>query len=402
MPTDSSSAALTDPANQALTDTSTGTGSSFLSSLGSSLGLGSASQLGSTLGSLAPYAAVAGIGIAQANAGQAQDQQYVSQMENLAQPSLTEAGTLTNAYNTGTLSTADQNVVNTATTQGNALINSANNSGLSQIAQQAFQDYASGTLSPGDQATLDAQVAAQKQQVAQQLASAGITDSTILAAQNQSIDNNALITKQQLLNQQFATGDQAYDQYLTTTQAGQSLILQGQQFASSQLQTYLSNAMAETNIGVGEMNTAITTAMQTDANYSAQVSQLLGTLTAAYAKSQASGSGGGLLGSAANAANAATLGSGSLLSKLTNPTTNTAATNAAVNPDQVGVDPNNPVDSSQYAMSNNAADQLSLNQEMQQQGNDLDLSTSLDNQLSAPPLDVSSDDIDFDLDLGGG
>jgi hypothetical protein len=200
-------------------------------------------------------------------------------------------------------------VVNTGIAQGQDTIASAG--GLSAIAQTAFADYNSGTLKAGDQAALDAQVASQKQQVAQQLSSAGITDSTILAAQYQNIDNNALIQKQTILNGYFDTGNSAYNSWLTATNDGKAAITAAQTYASTSLQTYLQNSMSEANIGMGEVNTAIQTQMTTDAAYAAQVSTLMGTLATAYAKQIAGKAAGGSSGSAGStAANAAKAAAG--------------------------------------------------------------------------------------------
>jgi hypothetical protein len=259
-----------------------GVESGLSSSLGGTAGSSLANSLGNAVGTAVPYAGVAAIGMEQASAGEAKDAQYSAQEQALGQPSINESNTLLGNYNSGTLTPAQQNVVNTDVSQGNQIIQSAQ--GLSQIAQTAFANYNSGTLNAADQLTLNNTVAAQKQQVAQQLASAGITDSTILAAQYQQIDNNAIITKQNMLNNYFNTGSTAYNQWLTSTTQGQQTIQNGMEYASTSLQTDLTNSMQEANIGIGEVNTAIQTQMSTDANYAAQVSTLLGTLATAYAK----------------------------------------------------------------------------------------------------------------------
>jgi hypothetical protein len=269
---------------------------------------------------MAPYLAVGAIGEAQSAAGQSEDAKYSKQLQSLAAPSLAESQTLAGDYNAGVISPTNQKVVNTMESQGAAEVASA--SGLSAIAQAAFTQYQNGTLQPAQQAQLDAQTAAQKQQVAQQLASAGITDSTILAAQYQNIDNNALIQKQTILNSNFATGTAAYDQWLTATTQGQQTIQNGMEYASTALNTELTNSMSEATIGIPEMTQAITTQMQTDQEYAAQVSTLMGTLATAYAKQVAgqrsgtttggtslanplgSSSGGGGLNSASQADNA--------------------------------------------------------------------------------------------------
>ena len=88
---------------------------------------------------------------------------------------------------------------------------------------EALQAKLTQATSTAEQQT--ALVAAQKQQVRSVLQSQGITDSTILAAQDQQIDNNAAITRQNLLDQRFATGNAAYDEWLKSTTAGQQTLL---------------------------------------------------------------------------------------------------------------------------------------------------------------------------------
>ena len=206
----------------------------------------------------------------------ASNAKYSQQLQALAQPSLGEETTLQNQYNSGKLNSTDQAVVNTGIAQGQSLIASAG--GLSSIAQTLFQDYNTSTLKPADQTQLTQTVQAQKSAVAQQLASAGITDSTILAGQYQQIDNQALVTKQTILDGYYNVGNQAYTTWLTATEAGQQEITNAQTFASTQLQSYLTQSMNEAGIGIAASTTAIQTQMQTDAQYAAQVSQLYGTL----------------------------------------------------------------------------------------------------------------------------
>jgi hypothetical protein len=277
-------------------------GSGLLNTLGGS-------SIGSTIGGMAPYLAVGGIGMAQAAAGEKQDAKYSAQQQALGAPAIKQSNDLLANYNAGKINSTDQKVVDTGIAQGNATIKSA--TGLSDIAKTAFANYNSGKLNAADQLTLDNNTAAAKQQVAQQLASAGITDSTILSAQYQQIDNNAIQQKQSMLNNYFNTGSAAYNQWLQATTQGQQTIQDAQKFASTSLQNELANSMAEANIGIGEVNTAIQTQMTTDANYAAQVSQLLGTLATAYAKQVAGratsgGSGGGSTGSGAAGSAAST------------------------------------------------------------------------------------------------
>jgi len=339
------------------TSASPSIGSSLLSGLG-------ASSLGSLVGNVAPYAAVGALGISQANKGQAQDQQYAAQEQALGQPMVNQSATLANNYNTNTLNPQDTALLQNA--QSLATQINQNSQGLSTIAQQAFSNYSNGTLPPADQAALDAQVTSQKQQVAQQLASAGITDSTILASANANIDNQALITKQNLLNAQFATGNQAYDSYLTGTQAGQSILTTATQTADTTLQGELSASISSFGAGANVIMAGINTAMTTDAAYSAQVSQLMGTLAAAYAKQYMT---------------ANPTGAGSPLSALTG-----GAGNPAANLSTTGPVAGSPISSSTTALSNAGTDAASLNADMASLGTQTMTTAQLDSALSGANL----------------
>jgi hypothetical protein len=287
-PADQIQPSLATPLTSATTPTLSG--SSSLGTLGTAAAAGGLSSLipsASTVGGMAPYLAVGAIGLEQANAGEEQAAQYSQTQQNLAQPAISESNTLLSNYQSGKINPIDQTASTTQIAQGQAMLNNPNLASLSSIAQTAFANYNSGTLNAADALTLQQNTDAAKQQVASQLAASGITDSSVLAAQYAQIDNNAQIQKQTMLNNYFNTGNTAYNQWLTTTEAGNAAIVAGQQIASQSLQTELANSMAEANIGIGEMNTAISTQMQTDAEYAAQVSQLMGTLATAYAKSVA-------------------------------------------------------------------------------------------------------------------
>ncbi len=284
-----------DPVNAPTTFTG-GLEAGLGASLGS-VGGNLAGTLGSTLGSIAPYAAIGAIGEAQASTGEAQAQKYSQEQQNLAQPAIAQSNTLLGKYNTGTIDPLSQRLSNTEIAQGSSLLNAPTTTGLSAIANQAFSGYLTGKLQPAQQTQLDQTTAAQKQAVAAQLSAAGITDSSVLQAQYQQIDDQALITKQNMINSNFATGVTAYDQWLQTTTEGQQTIQAGMTVASNALQTELQNSMQEAGIGIGEMNTAISTQMQTDAEYAGQVSSLLGTLATAYARQAAGNATGSKTGS---------------------------------------------------------------------------------------------------------
>jgi hypothetical protein len=271
--------------------------SSLLSDIGTGIGaVGSALLGGNSVTSMAPYLAIGALGFSQADQAKKDAQAQADKVAALGTP-YTQAGTqLLSQYQSGTLTPAQQSVVDTATSQGNTLL--ASDPQLQAIYTQAFGNYASGTLRPADQLALDQSVAAQKAQVRQNLSSMGITDSTILAAQDQQIDNNAVMQKQNLLDAQFATGNQAFSTWMQTTQAGQQLILEGQQYAVTSLQQTFNNALNAGQTGMNPVIQSVQMQIAADAQLGTAVSDLLGNLAKAYAyttyqKNNAGGTTGG-------------------------------------------------------------------------------------------------------------
>jgi hypothetical protein len=127
--------------------------------------------------------------------------------------------------------------------------------------------FSTGTLSPGQQAQIDAYAASQKSRVAQQMASQGITDSSASNSANQQIDNNAMIMK------------------------------------SNFVQQSLSNALSLEGAGMMPLMTAIQDKLISDNQITDTMMQLMGTLASAWAYqvagNKAGGGGGGGSGSAA-------------------------------------------------------------------------------------------------------
>lgn len=234
-----------------------------------------------TLAGVAPYLAAGAIGMDQAKSANNANQALVAPLMQSGQAMNSAAQTLlTNAMGQK-LDPLTGQVVSTSNAFGQGLIDAS--SPLNGIAQQAFADYSAGKLPAADQLALDQKVASQKQQVASQLASQGITDSSLINAQMQQIDNQAAVTKQQLLDSRFQTGSQAFSQYLTGTQAGQQTILAGQQYAVTQLNTMMTQAFGAAALGANEMTSAIDMAIQSNTALGQQVGQLMQNLMMSYA-----------------------------------------------------------------------------------------------------------------------
>lgn len=279
---------------------------SWLDQLLSSFGGAGASGLG-------PYAATAGIGIYEAKQAQKDAAAKANELKGLGTPLLDQGKSLLDQYKSGTLRPEQQKLVDFTTEQGQNLIQSG--SALSAIAQQAFQDYQAGKLPAADEKRLQDQVAAQKQAVRQRLGSAGITDSTVLTGQDQLIDDQAMQQRQQLLDARFATGNTAYDQWLKSTEAGQQLQLQGQQFASQAFEQMLNDSLGFSQAGMEPVAQSIALAMQSDKDLSESITQLLGNLASAYAYTVAGpGNAQGGAGGAAAGGGGAKAGGGTLSS----------------------------------------------------------------------------------------
>lgn len=230
---------------------------------------------------LGPYAATAGIGLYEAKQAQKDAEAKANELKGLGTPLTDQSKKLLSNYNAGTLRPEQQRLVDFTSQQGQNLIQSG--TALSSIAQQAFQDYQNGKLPPADEQRLQDKVAAQKQELRQRLGTAGMVDSTLLVSQDAAIDNAAMQERQSLLDARFATGNQAYDQWLKSTEAGQQLTVAGQQFASQAFEQMLNDALGFSTAGMEPVAQAIALQIQSDKELSESVSTLLGNLASAYA-----------------------------------------------------------------------------------------------------------------------
>lgn len=250
--------------------------SNWLKDLAGALGFGGAGATG-----LGPYAATAGIGLYEAKQAQKDAEAKANELKAAGQPFTDQSKSLLSNFNSGTLRPDQQRLVDFTTEQGQNLIQSGG--ALSAIAQQAFEDYKSGKLPGADEKRLQDQVAAQKQALRDRLGTSGIIDSTLLVSQDAAIDNAAMQERQQILDQRFATGNQAYDQWLKSTTQGQQLVVAGQQFASQAFDTMLNDALGFGAAGMESVAQAIALQIQSDKELSESVSTLLGNLASAYA-----------------------------------------------------------------------------------------------------------------------
>jgi hypothetical protein len=240
------------------------------------------------LSSLDTTGLLAGIGIAGEAYGQSQTNSIIQPLNSAGQTYNAAGEQLLQGALGNELTAPQQQVVNTAKQQGQTLINAATPAG--QIANQLMTEYQSGTLNAADQASLIAQVTAAKAQIAQALGPNA--DSTTLANYYSQIDQQALITKQTMLNNYLATGNQEFDQWSTTTQAGQAAILAGQQYAVTAIDNNFQEALGAGSLGGQQMSTAIQQQLQSNSQLASAFSSYMGNLAKSYALTQASGAGG--------------------------------------------------------------------------------------------------------------
>lgn len=283
------------PATSPTTDT---TGTEVSSILGTLFG---APTAGNPLSGIGTYGALAGLGIAQANSAQSSNASTIAPAYQIGQPLVNEGNSLLSQFNNNQLTGPQQQVVNTSQQQGQTLINAATPVG--QLAQGLMQQYQSGQLKPADQAQLDQSTAAAKAQIAQALGPN--VDSTTLATYNNQIDQQALITKQNMLNSYLATGNTEFDQWAATTQAGQQTILQGQQYAVTQIDQTFSQALQSSSLGGSDIMQGIQLAVQSNTQIADALQSYMGNLAKAFALQKAGGTAAGAAGAGAAGANAA-------------------------------------------------------------------------------------------------
>jgi hypothetical protein len=246
------------------TSASGGSGSSS-SSLFSDLTGGISSFLNSPTGNVAEFGALAGLGLSQAGTAQKQAASAAGQ--------LTGAGASFSATGTGILGEFNASQPASAGQQTTAA------AGLGDIANTSISNYKSGTLSPADEARLQAQITQQKQQVAQQLANSGGTDQSALDTAYQQIDSNAMMNRQSLLNNQLTTGENALTQVQTT------------------YNNLLNESLSSSEFGLGALAQGLQLQIQSDSQISQSLNALFGEIARGFGTAMG-GSGGGAGGGA--------------------------------------------------------------------------------------------------------
>ena len=248
---------------------------------------GLVSSLGTDLAGLATptnlaYGAAAGLGLAEANSQKSQNQTYANTLANLGTPYVAAGQAQLTAAQNGTLTPAQQAQQANLNSQGNTLTGEANpliSGGTSMITASN-----AGTLQPWQQAQLDAQVAQQKAQLRQSLGAN--VDSSTLAQYDAQIDQQASITRGQLVQQNLTSGEGELGQGTNLQQQGQADIQAGYKVATDAAQTAFQNAMSLAATGNGPIMDAVNTLIQGDSQVSAALMSYMGALAKAYTSSQ--------------------------------------------------------------------------------------------------------------------
>jgi hypothetical protein len=287
------------PATSSATDTSTGLDAEMATLFG-------APTAGSATSGLGTYGALAGLGIYAADQAQSSNAATVAPAYAMGQPFVNAGQSLLNQGMAGQLTPLQQQALTTGEQQGQTLINAATPVG--QIAQQWMTQFQSGNLLPADQAALNQSVEAATAQAQQALGPN--VDSTTMATYTAQIQEQALITKQQILNGYLATGNQEFDQWAQTTEAGQATITAAQNQAVQNIDQTFSEAFAASATGQSPIMQAIQDTIQSNTQIANALQSYMGNLTKAFALQKAAStvSGGSGAGGAAGAAGAAGAG----------------------------------------------------------------------------------------------
>jgi len=254
-----------------------GTTPGWLSSLASTLGV----DQNNLSAALTSAGLIAG-GTAAATGAKNEQTALASKEAALGQPSITQAqNTLARAgggtYND--LTQLSKNALDTATAQGTQLITAA--APMDQIAQTAFKNYSTGTLSAADQLTLDNYTAQARQQWL--TSNPNNADAGARAAAFAQIDASAIQLKQQLLTAQLGVGNQEEAAWLAQTEAGQKAITDAQKQATTDLNNQMTIALTELGIGLQPAMDAIHSLMAADSQFATNITNLLTGVAKAYA-----------------------------------------------------------------------------------------------------------------------
>jgi len=272
------------------------------------------SSLGNTISSNAGDLAAGAAGLSAANQQKSENAALANKLATPANALI--SGGMKDLSNYKDLSPTQQAALQSGVSTGQTLTGEANP--LIGIGQTAFGQYGLGQLPAWQQAEID-QKTAQQKALARQSLGANV-DSTTLAQMDAQIDQQAEISKGNLLQQNLSTGEQAYQQGTGLQQTGGTDITAAYNNASQDISKNLSDALSQITTGLGPLEDSINIQIQGNTALTGQLQQLYAALAKATSSGGAASGGaasGGGLGSLVSGAKGLVSGAKNLYNSLT-------------------------------------------------------------------------------------
>ena len=217
-----------------------------------------------------------------------QNQGLIDQLSNAANPFISAGQTALKDYQN--LTPLEQQQLNASVTGGTTQVQGAQP--LIGLGEQQLNIAGSGNLPPAQEAQLQQQIQAAKAQLAQQYS----PDSTTYQELSAKIDQNAMLTRQQMLAGYQTSGQTTYGLGEAQQTAGQTEIAKAYSDAQTEIDQNLKNALAMATTGLGPLSDAVMLGLQNNTQMQSTMSDLFKSIASASAGSSgASSTVGGML-----------------------------------------------------------------------------------------------------------
>lgn len=217
-----------------------------------------------------------------------QNQGLIDQLSNVANPFISAGQTALKDYQN--LAPLEQQQLNASVTGGTTQVQGAQP--LIGLGEQQLNIAGSGNLPPAQEAQLQQQIQAAKAQLAQQYS----PDSTTYQELSAKIDQNAMLTRQQMLAGYQTSGQTTYGLGEAQQTAGQTEIAKAYSDAQTEIDQNLKNALAMATTGLGPLTDAVMLGLQNNKQMQSTMSDLFKSIAGASAGSSgASSTVGGML-----------------------------------------------------------------------------------------------------------
>ena len=217
-----------------------------------------------------------------------QNQGLIDQLSNAANPFISAGQTALKGYQN--LTPLEQQQLNASVTGGTTQAQGAQP--LIGLGEQQLNIAGSGNLPPAQEAQLQQQIQAAKAQLAQQYS----PDSTTYQELSAKIDQNAMLTRQQMLAGYQTSGQTTYGLGEAQQTAGQTEIAKAYSDAQTEIDQNLKNALAMATTGLGPLSDAVILGLKNNTQMQSTMSDLFKSIAGASAGSSgASSTVGGML-----------------------------------------------------------------------------------------------------------